>query len=169
MITAYAVSVGIADILYAPDATSERVTQALLNMPVTAGAISGEWTHATLSDYEGWIRTNELADPIVKGFCKIGERCATPLDLMAVIIVPHTPLYTDVAGMEILDHAYFSIALPLLDTTDTARLQVALPGERMAWVARDAASIRRLARLWKRPWNIFMPADFITMKPRQAS
>ncbi|MBV9231982.1 MAG: C40 family peptidase [Chloroflexi bacterium] len=145
-----AISVGIADVYSDPDATSERVTQALLNMSVTAGATFGEWTQVTLSDYEGWIRTDELADPIVKGFCKVGEHCTTPLDLVAVVVVPHTLLYADSMGMEMLDHAYLSTALPLLDTTGAVRLQVALPGERMAWIARDAVSIRRLSAMYPR-------------------
>ncbi len=143
MTTTCAVSVGVADVRRAPDPTSERVTQALLNMRAIAGDSSGEWTHVTLADYEGWMRTDELAEPPVRGFCKIGERCGTPLDLVAVVTATHTPLYADLTGDEAWGSVYLSSVLPLLDMTPPERLQVALPGGDSAWIARDAISVRQ--------------------------
>jgi gamma-D-glutamyl-L-lysine dipeptidyl-peptidase len=143
MCTNYAVSVGIANIRRDAASSSELVTQALLNTPAVADEISGAWTHVTLSDYAGWIHSDELAEPTVKGFCKISEHCATPLNLVAVVTATHIPLYVDAMGDEKLDMIYLSTLLPLLDTTHQKRLQVALPGTCAAWVARSAVSIRR--------------------------
>jgi hypothetical protein len=139
----YVVSVGIADVRRHPDAASELVTQALMNAPVLAEAISDAWTHVTLSDYTGWIRSDELAEPIVKGFCKVGACCGTPLDLVAVVIEIVAPLYVDAEDSEQLDSVYFSTVLPLLDITHLQRLQVALPGECCAWIAHKDVSIRQ--------------------------
>ena len=47
------VTVGLADVRSDPNPTSELVTQALMNVPAIANQISEEWTHVTLSDYEG--------------------------------------------------------------------------------------------------------------------
>jgi gamma-D-glutamyl-L-lysine dipeptidyl-peptidase len=140
--TNYAVSVGVADIRYAPTSSSELVTQALMNMLVVAGEVSAAWTYVTLADYAGWIHSDELAEPTVKGFCKIGEHCATPLDLIALVITPHAPLYVDATGDEKLDTLYLSTPLPLLDITHQERLQVALPGECAGWIERQAVNIR---------------------------
>src|SRR5690349_16829620 len=74
-----AVGVGIADVRHDPDPTSELVTQALMNVPAIIHETSGDWTHVTLSDYEGWMRTSDLEEPIAKAYCKIGEHCRTPL------------------------------------------------------------------------------------------
>ena len=139
----YAVSAGVADIRRYPDAESELVTQALLNTPAQAGEIDGGWTHVALSDYEGWIRTNELEEPVSKGFCKVGETCSTPLSLFAVVTSPYASLYTHMQGDDILHMAYLSTALPLLDTTHPERVQVALPGEQTAWLERGKVDIRQ--------------------------
>ncbi|HEY7414798.1 MAG TPA: C40 family peptidase [Ktedonobacteraceae bacterium] len=140
MIT-YAIAVGVADVRRDPDPTSELVTQALMQMPAKGSSVCDEWTNVTLPDYEGWIQSNQLAEPAVKGFTKIGDSCATPLDLIAVVSTTHAPLFADVTGDETLDTVYLSTALPLLDTTQ-ARLQVALPGGFSGWLARDAVTIR---------------------------
>ncbi len=142
MATTLAVSVGVADIRREPDPSAELVTQALMNMPAVAGEVSDAWTYVALPDYSGWIHSDELAEPVVKGFCKVGEHCATPLDLVAVVRETHTPLYVDAMGDEKLDTLYLSTVLPLLDTTRLQRLQVALPGECAGWIARQAVSIR---------------------------
>jgi len=166
----YAVSAGVADIRRYPDAESELVTQALLNTPAQAGEIDGGWTHVALSDYEGWIRTSELEEPVSKGFCKVGETCSTPLSLFAVVTSPYASLYAhmqgddilhmaylstalplldtthperDMQGDDILHMAYLSTALPLLDTTHPERVQVALPGEQTAWLERGKVDIRQ--------------------------
>jgi gamma-D-glutamyl-L-lysine dipeptidyl-peptidase len=139
----YAVSAGVADIRRYPDAESELVTQALLNTPAQAGEIDGGWTHVALSDYEGWIRTSELEEPVSKGFCKVGETCRTPLSLFAVVTSPYASLYAHMQGDDILHMAYLSTALPLLDTTHPERVQVALPGEQSAWLERGKVDIRQ--------------------------
>ncbi|MFL5692880.1 MAG: NlpC/P60 family protein [Ktedonobacteraceae bacterium] len=139
----YAISVGVADIRRYPDAEAELVTQALLNTLAQAGEVEGGWTHVALSDYEGWMRTSELEEPVARGFCKVGETCSTPLALSAVITSPYTPLYAHIQGGAILHMAYLSTALPLLDTTHPERVQVALPGEQTAWLERSKVDIRQ--------------------------
>lgn len=143
MTITYVVAIGIADVHRDADPTSELVTQALMNVPAIADEISGEWTHVTLPDYTGWIRTDELADPITKGFTRIGDHCATPLDLVAVVDATHTTLYTEAEGDSSAGTVYLSTILPLLDTTLPTRLQVALPGEATAWVEREDVSLQR--------------------------
>jgi gamma-D-glutamyl-L-lysine dipeptidyl-peptidase len=69
--TTYVISVGVADVRRDPDPSSELVTQALMNTPVILGENAGEWKYITLTDYTGWVRTDELEEPIVKGFCKL--------------------------------------------------------------------------------------------------
>ncbi len=73
----------------------------------------------------------------------VGEHCATPLDLVAVVTATHTLLYADSVGDESVDTAFLSTALPVLDTTHAERLRVALPGERSAWLARQSVALRR--------------------------
>jgi hypothetical protein len=139
----YVVSIGIADVHKHPDPDSELVTQALLNTSAFSDATSGTWTHAVLSDYTGWIRSDELAEPIVKGFCKVGAACGTPLDLVAVVKELSASLYSDAEDSIQQDSVYLSTVLPLLDITHPRRLQVALPGESSAWIAREDVSIRQ--------------------------
>ncbi len=139
----YVVSVGIADVRHDPASTSELVTQALMNVSALAEEISGAWTHVILSDYVGWIRSDELAAPIVKGFCKVGECCGTPLNLVAVVAKIDVPLYSDADDNEPLDTIYLSTALPLLDTMHPKRLQIALPDERVAWIACEDVNMRQ--------------------------
>ncbi|MDQ2885013.1 MAG: C40 family peptidase [Chloroflexota bacterium] len=150
MAATFAVSVGVADIRREPDPSAELVTQALMNMPAVAGEVSDAWTYVALPDYSGWMHSDELAEPVVKGFCKIGEHCATPLDLVAVVKETHAPLYVDATGNEDLDTLYLSITLPLLDTTRPHRLQVALPGACAGWIARQAVNIRRREDAYRR-------------------
>src|SRR5260370_25433192 len=126
----FVVATGVADVRRDPDANSELVTQALLNMPVYAGEAQGEWAPAKLVDYMGWMHVSSLAAPIQKGFCKVGETCATPLSLVAVITATHTPLHEEAQGEASFGPAYLTSILPLLDTTHPTRVQVALPGER---------------------------------------
>jgi cell wall-associated NlpC family hydrolase len=136
----YVVAMGVADIRRSPDPSSELVTQALLNNPVLAGAVDGEWTHVHLTDYAGWIRT----DQVVKG----GETCRAPLSLLAVITSTHTPLYIDEEGDGTLGMAYLSSALPLLDASTAGRVRVALPGERSAWLQRGQVALRQRENLY---------------------
>jgi gamma-D-glutamyl-L-lysine dipeptidyl-peptidase len=141
--TTYVISTAIADVRAHPDPTSELVTQALMNTPVKLGENSGEWTFITLSDYEGWVRNDELEEPIVKGFCKVGDCCGTPLHFVAVINTTRTPLYSDSKSDNVLGYAYLSTMLPLRDITEASRVQVALPGERTAWLARVTVEISK--------------------------
>ncbi|HEV2654106.1 MAG TPA: C40 family peptidase [Ktedonobacteraceae bacterium] len=150
MAATFAVSVGVADIRREPDPSAELVTQALMNMSAVAGEVSDAWTYVTLPDYSGWIHSDELAEPVVKGFCKIGEHCATPLDLVAVVRETHAPLYVDATGNEELDTLYLSTTLPLLDTTRPECLQVALPGACAGWISRQAVDIRRREDAYQR-------------------
>ncbi len=136
MTAPYIISVGVADVRHDPDPTSELVTQALMNVSAIPDESVGEWTHVTLPDYKGWVRTDELADPIMKGFTRIGEQCGTPLGLVAIINTLHTPLFAQGAGDDMLDTVYLSTVLPLLDATPKERVQVALPDERTGWLTR---------------------------------
>ncbi len=140
--TTYVVAVGVADVRRDPDPSSELVTQALMNAPAVLGETVGEWTHVALADYEGWMCTDELEEPIVKGYCKIGTYCCTPMRLIAVITALYTPLYCHVEGDSSAGNVYLSTALPLLDITRAGRVQVAFPGERTAWLSRAAIDIR---------------------------
>src|SRR4051812_5764401 len=111
--TTFAIAVGVADVRREPVPTSELVTQALLNTPAQAGETSDAWTHVTLPDYEGWVRADELAEPAVKGFTKVGAHCSTPLDLVAIVAATRTPLYADSTGEETIGAVYLSSVLPL--------------------------------------------------------
>ena len=141
--TTYVISVSLADVRRDPDPDSELVTQALMNAPAILGETAGAWTHVTLTDYTGWVRTDELEEPVVKGFCKVGESCGTPLHLIAMIRATRTPLYNHAEGDDSSGHVYLSTALPLLDITQASRVQVALPGERTAWLSRATIDICR--------------------------
>jgi len=140
--TDFVVSSGVADVRREPSGESELVTQALMNMPVYAGKMQDDWAEVKLVDYMGWMRLNDLAEPIQKGFCKVGDECGSPLPMVAVITATHTPLYATAEGTASSGEAYLTTILPLLDTTHPARVQVALPGERTAWLERAALEIR---------------------------
>ncbi len=141
--TTYVISVSLADVRRVPDPNSELVTQALMNAPTVLGKTTGEWTQVTLTDYEGWVHSGELEEPVVKGFCKVGEICGTPLHLVAVIRVTRTSLYCQTQGSNTFGYIYLSTTLPLLDITQAERVQVALPGEREAWLSCAAINICR--------------------------
>jgi hypothetical protein len=141
--TTYVISVAVADVRRDPDPDSELVTQALMNARAVPDETTGGWTHVTLTDYQGWVHTDELEEPVVKGFCKVGESCGTPLRLVAVIRATRTPLYSHREGDTTTGCVYLSTMLPLLDLTQAGRVQVALPGERDAWLSRTAINIRR--------------------------
>jgi len=148
--TTYAVSVGVADIRRDPDSASELVTQALMNVPVIAGEIDGAWTHVTLQDYTGWIRTNQLEEPIVKAHCQPSEDPHSPSPSMAVVSTTHSLIYLHAQGNQASGTAYLSTALPLLDTTHAERVQVALPGNRSGWLNHSDVTIRQGEPLYPR-------------------
>ncbi|MGH2510277.1 MAG: hypothetical protein ACRDHZ_23115, partial [Ktedonobacteraceae bacterium] len=141
--TDFVVATSLADVRRDPDAKTELVTQALLNMPVYAGEAQGAWVPAKLIDYIGWMHLNDLATPLQKGFCKVGETCGTPLPLVAVITATHTPLYRAAHGEEQSGPVYLSTRLPPLDLTHPTRVQVAIPGECTAWIERTALELRQ--------------------------
>lgn len=148
--TSFAVAVSVADIRRYPDASSELVTQALMNVPATASEINGEWTHVTLSDYTGWIRTDQLDEPISKGYCKVGENCSTPLQMVAVINKPRTTLLSDKEDNNVPGTLYLSTALPALNTVEPEWVQVVLPGERSSWLKRDDIVVRQGEKVYPR-------------------
>lgn len=141
--TPLVIATSIADVRRDPAAEAELVTQALMNTPVQAGAISGEWTQITLPDYCGWVRVEELEEPIVKGFCEGDEGvCGVPLPYSAVVIAPHVPLYAREEGEETLGELYLSTVLPFLDGGRAQRIRVSVPGNTDAWIPRSAVEIR---------------------------
>ncbi|GAC1427129.1 MAG: hypothetical protein PVS3B3_26170 [Ktedonobacteraceae bacterium] len=150
MTTPYVISVGLADIRHDPDLASELVTQVFMNVPVIPDESIGKWTHVTLSDYKGWVCTDVLADPVKKGFTRIGERCGTPLGLVAVINTTYTPIFEQEIGEEKQDIVYLSTVLPLLDATPIERVQVALPDERVGWLTRKDVALQQQETVFPR-------------------
>ena len=140
----FVVAVSVADVRREPDADSELVTQALLNVPVVSGGVSGAWTHVTLRDYSGWIRTEELENPIIHGFCEGGVgTCGVPLPYSLVVTVPQAPVYAQESGEEKLTDVYLSTVLPYIDLAHPHRLHVALPGNTDGWIPREAVDVRK--------------------------
>ncbi len=144
----FIIAVNIAHVRREPDANSELVTQALMNIAAQADQISGEWTHVILSDYTGWVRTDELEFPIVRGFCEGEGTCGVPLPYSVVVTEPYAPLYRDEDGEETIDELYLSTALPYIDLAHPQRLRVALPGDKEGWLARASTAVRRNTELY---------------------
>lgn len=143
MTSDFIIAVSVADIHREPDAGSELVTQALMNTRAVVGDVVGDWTHVTLSDYEGWIKTSELEAPIVRGFCEEGEgTCGVPLPYSLVVTVPEAPVYVNETGEETYFNVYLSTALPFIGLAHTHRLHVALPGDAEGWIPRECVAIR---------------------------
>ena len=150
MTVTFVVSVGVADVRREPDSTSELVTQALMNVPAVTSEFSGEWTHITLVDFKGWIRTNELEDPIAKSYCQLEEHCCTPIQLAAVVTATHTPLYLSAQGNDMQGKVYLSTVLPLLDISQKERVKVAVPGGSEVWIDRNAINVRQPGEIYPR-------------------
>ncbi|HZR44513.1 MAG TPA: hypothetical protein VFB12_30660, partial [Ktedonobacteraceae bacterium] len=147
----FVVAVPIGDIRRDPDDASELVTQALMNTSALLGEVSGEWTHVILSDYSGWIRTDELAEPIVRGYCSKDEGvCGVALPYSVVVTVAQTPLYASETGDEMLAEVYLATALPYIDLAHPQRLRVALAGNSEGWLVRDDVEVRSNADLFPR-------------------
>jgi len=144
----FIIAVNIAHVRREPDASSELVTQALMNTTAWADQVSGEWTHVILSDYTGWVRTDELEFPIVRGFCEGEGTCGVPLPYSVVVMEPYTPLYKDEDGVDTIDELYLSTALPYIDLAHPQRLRVALPGDKEGWLARASTDVRNNAKLY---------------------
>ena len=135
--TYLAVAVGVADVRRYPDPNAELVTQTLMNAPVTAGEVAGEWTHVILSDYEGWIRTGQLAKPVSSEYHEVGAQ------LTAVINKPYSSLFAQPGEQNVLGTVYLSSALPVLSTTGAEHVQVVLPGGRTGWLRCDDMVLRQ--------------------------
>lgn len=143
MSSQFVIATSVADIHHKPNPTSELVTQALLNTPVIPGEISGLWTHITLPDYSGWVRSSALEEPVIRGYCEGDEgTCGIPLPYSIVITTPHAPLYQDARGSNTQGEVYLSTVLPYIDINHPQRLRVALPGDESGWLARTDAELR---------------------------
>ena len=153
--TCLAVAVGVADIRRYADPNSELVTHALMNTPATAGEVAGEWTRVTLSDYEGWIRTDLLEQSISRGYHDASEAGGT--QFTAIINKPYCMLFAQPEEHEVLGTVYLSTALPILGTTGSQHVQILLPGERSGWLRCEDVALRREGDLYPR-----MPVTAIT-------
>jgi hypothetical protein len=121
-----------------------------MNTVARTDQVSGEWTHVILPDYTGWVRTDELDYPIVRGFCEGEGTCGVPLPYSVVITEPNAPLYMHEDGENVIDELYLSTALPYIDLAHPQRLRVALPGDKEGWLARTSTDVRSNAELYGR-------------------
>lgn len=124
-----AISLGVADVRREPDAASEQVTQALLgSLAVPLEEASNGWTRIRLVDYEGWMRSEELAAPT-----RASEQ-------VGVVAATRAPLYATARGAETIGEVFATTILPITagQRPVTGRTRVALPGGRVAWIAADA-------------------------------
>ncbi|HEV8193456.1 MAG TPA: C40 family peptidase [Ktedonobacterales bacterium] len=123
-----AVAVAVADVRSEPNDGSELVTQALLGVAAQHVAEVNGWVRVHLPDYEGWMRSQDLAQP------------AEAADKVAVVTALQTPIFLDAAGENLYDTAYVTTALPVLESTSTSGcVCVALPGSACGWI--DATSV----------------------------
>lgn len=139
------VAISVADVRREPDPDSELVTQALLNEPVYLRADfvrKGNWSRIELSDYSGWMRSDEIGEPPASGRCKVPDNSIPAEDPFAVLRVPFAPLYVGPEDDEVLATLYLSTALPLLDISRKDRYQVGLPNGRTGWLARQTLALR---------------------------
>jgi gamma-D-glutamyl-L-lysine dipeptidyl-peptidase len=120
-----AIAVSAAGVFREPDATSEVVTTALLNVPARVEALVGaqaeQWARIRLSDYEGWVPAGSLSPPAMSR-----EWLATVLPLTATI-------YADPEGARATGCAYATTVLPAGEKSG-ARISVQLPGGANGWV-----------------------------------
>jgi len=150
MTNQFVIAVSIADIHRDPDPESELVTQALMNVPVATNETVGEWTHVTLSDYNGWMLTSQLETPIVNGYCEGEGTCGVPLPYSVLVTVPHAPLYLYEEGEETQGELYLSTVLPYIDLAHPQRLRIALPGNKEGWLLRENVEVRSNGDLFPR-------------------
>lgn len=147
----FVVASSIADIRRDPDPDAELVTQALMNAPALVGETSGAWTHVTLSDYSGWIQTDKIELPIVRGICEGGAgTCGVALPYSVVVTVTHAPVYAHADGDEHLVDVYLSTVIPYIDLSHPLRVRVALPDERDGWIPREYVDLRHNDALFPR-------------------
>lgn len=139
----FVVATNIADIHSAPQRDAELVTQALMNTPAIAGETAGDWTHVTLADYSGWILTDDIDLPIVRGVCEGGDgTCGVALPYSVVVTATHAPIYAQAEGDEHIFDVYLSTVIPYIDLSNPQRIRVALPGDRDGWIPRECVDLR---------------------------
>jgi gamma-D-glutamyl-L-lysine dipeptidyl-peptidase len=126
---------GVVDVWPAPGGGSDddRLTQALLGCPATVLEERDGWARVRLPDYEGFVERAALAPGAVAAS---GE--------VLTVTARGAPLYPTPTDEAPLDEAYLGTELPVAGSSSGARLPVALPGGRGAWIA-TAAGERRLS------------------------
>lgn len=131
-----AVAVSLANVYRAPDAQSEVVTQVLLNRLAHPLDARPGWVHIRLSDYDGWMRAEQLATPAADA------TSAT----VAVVLAPRTALYRAADGAASTGYVYATTVLPVGEapalSQGAARVAVGLPGGGVGWLASDAVALR---------------------------
>lgn len=129
--TGLVIAWGVADVRREPDAASELVTQALLNVPAVPQEFAEGWVRVRLPDYEGWVTEEALAPAPMRREC------------VAVVHAPRTPLFVANGGEAVRGQVYATTQLPLLAReSGPTRLRVALPGGDDAWIAEGDAEVR---------------------------
>jgi cell wall-associated NlpC family hydrolase len=127
----HAIAIGVANVHCEPDETSEVVTQTLLGAPANVLGDDNGWVHVRLTDYEGWIQGQLVAE------------AAKPTDKVAVVTELQTSIYMDETSDLAHSVAYVTTALPALETCSTSeRVCVALPGSAIGWLDTSAVAIR---------------------------
>jgi len=128
-----AIAVSAVQVYREPDATSEVVTTALLNVQAEIVELVGmqpeQWARIRLPDYEGWVLAAFLSEPAIAG-----EWLATILPLSAAI-------YGDPEGDQVNGFAYATTVLPAGDKL-AARVPVQLPGGAKGWVDSSEVELR---------------------------
>ena len=131
--SAVAIAVSAARVYREPNAASEVVTTALLNMPAEieelVGTQSEQWARILLPDYEGWVPAAVLSEPAISG-----EWLATILPLSAAI-------YADPEGERTNGSVYATTVLPAGETP-AARVPVQLPGGAKGWLDSSEVELR---------------------------
>ena len=124
---------GVVDVWPSPGrgGDDDRLTQALLGCPATVLERRAGWAHVRLPDYEGFVEGAALA-----------PAAATAAGDVLTVTVRGAPLSPTPTGGEPLDEAYLGTVLPLAGPAADARLPVALPGARIAWIAAAAGERR---------------------------
>jgi len=115
----YAIAVRVVDVHAAPEATSEVVTQALLNTPLVPLDAADGWRAVQLPDYAGWIPETALATR------------ASASQQVAVVTALCAPLYESRDAHQPAGEVYATTVLPVLANAPAgSRLGIALPGGR---------------------------------------
>jgi gamma-D-glutamyl-L-lysine dipeptidyl-peptidase len=128
-----AIAVSAAGVYRKPDATSEVVTTALLNVPAQIEELVGtqpeQWAHIRLPDYEGWAPAAFLSEPAISG------------QWLATILPLSTTIYAAPEGDEANGCAYATTVLPAGEKS-AARVPVHLPGGAKGWLDSSEVELR---------------------------